>query len=833
MSEPTDNDDPPKPEGDAEKPAAGDGASGGLEAGEEGASAAPDETPLKDTAADEFKAAADAFEKQLARRPKTAGPILPPPLRVEARRPPPKKPALEAPAPETSAATPDETPAESPVENQSPAGNENKGQKPAGAGAVEPPLAAPARRIGADGVPLLKDDMAKGDNKEEAGKRPDAAARAKSRHLLKPPKEKRPAKNPDARKALIRDFAGLAVSLGFVAAFAGLWAGFLVIAPWPDDKVDLWAVNRTPAIVIEDRNGREIAARGSRYGEKVSVADLPPYLVKAFLSTEDRRFYEHRGVDIRGTFRALLANIRHGGIVEGGSTITQQLARNLFLSADQNYVRKAKEAMLALWLEGRYTKDEILSLYLNRIYLGAGAYGIDSAAKTYFNKSAREVTLAEAAMLAGLPKAPSTLAPTLNPLGAQDRAKDVIKNLRETGAITEFDAREALRHPPVVDAGGEDRDTGWFFDYVAEKARVLAGPANYDIVVRTTLDQKLQRDAEHAVDGVLNVDAKVKGALQGALIAYDNDGAIRAMVGGRSYLESQFNRATQSKRQPGSSFKPIIYAAAFENGMTPRTLMVDQPIDIAGWKPTNYDNTYRGVMTLAEAVAKSINTIAVQVSEKTGRDKVIAMARRLGMTADIPSKEAGIALGGFSTSLDELAAAYIPFANGGMGVHPYGVISIADGQGKILYERKTPQRARVISEEVAKEITHVLYQVMTTGTGRGASLGGRPSAGKTGTTNDWRDAWFIGYTAQMTAGVWVGNDDFQPMDKVTGGSIPARIWKAFMIAAHTDLPIEPLDGAYLAISYSATAPLLSFYDEVTDGFERVRRDGARSWFDRR
>ena len=825
MSEPVDKDDPPKPEGDAEKPAAG----------EKAASAAPDEAALKDTAADEFKAAAEAFEKHLAGRPKIAGPTLPPPLRVEPRRPPPKKPAPAEPA----ADAPAETPADRPVENRLPGTGENDRDLRARADAGEAPLAAPARRIGADGVPLLKDDMvtgdgatgngATGDNKGEGGKRPDAPSRARRRHLLKPPKQKSPA----ARKALIRDFAGLAVSLGFVAAFAGLWAGFLVIAPWPDNKVDLWAVNRTPAIVIEDRNGREIAARGARYGEKVSVADLPPYLVKAFLSTEDRRFYEHRGVDIRGTFRALLANIRHGGIVEGGSTITQQLARNLFLSADQNYVRKAKEAMLSLWLEGRYSKDEILSLYLNRIYLGAGAYGIDSAAQTYFNKSAREVTLAEAAMLAGLPKAPSTLAPTLNPLGAQDRAKDVIRNLRKTGAITEFDAREALRHPPVVDAGGEDRDTGWFFDYVAEKGRALAGPANYDIVVKTTLDQKLQRDAEHAVASVLDVDAKVKGAMQGALIAYDNDGAIRAMVGGRSYLESQFNRATQSKRQPGSSFKPILYAAAFENGMTPRTLMVDQPIDIAGWKPTNYDNTYRGVMTLAEAVAKSINTIAVQVSEKTGRDKVIAMARRLGMTADIPSKEAGIALGGFSTSLDELAAAYIPFANGGMGVHPYGVISITDGRGNQLYQRKPPQKARVISKEVAEEITHVLYQVMTTGTGRGASLGGRPSAGKTGTTNDWRDAWFIGYTAQMTAGVWVGNDDFQPMDKVTGGSIPARIWKAFMIAAHTDLPIEPLDGAYPAVSYSATAPLLSFYDDVTDGFERVRRDGARSWFDRR
>ncbi|HBS35847.1 MAG TPA: hypothetical protein DEA50_12335, partial [Parvularcula sp.] len=557
----------------------------------------------------------------------------------------------------------------------------------------------------------------------------------------------------------------------------------------------------------------------------VAVAELPPYLVSAFLATEDRRFYEHGGVDFRGTLRAVIANLRANDRGEGGSTITQQLARNLFLDFEKTYTRKAKEAMLAFWLEGRYSKDEILSLYLNRIYFGAGAYGVESAAKTYFNKSARDVSLAEAAMLAGLPKSPSTLAPTLNPLGAQDRAGDVIANLRETGAITEFEAREALKRPASVASESENAGVGWFFDYVAEQARAIAGPANYDVVVRTTLDQKLQRDAEAAIRSVLTVEAKVDGALQSALIAYDNDGALRAMVGGRSYLESQFNRATQAKRQPGSAFKPVVYAAGFENGLTPQTRMVDQPINIAGWKPENYDRQYRGAMRITEAVARSINTIAVQVSEKVGRAKVIQMARRLGISSEIPAGEAGIALGGFSASLEELTAAYLPFADGGLGVRPYAIEEIADGRGKVLFSRTPRQPAAILDKKVAENVTHVLYQVMTSGTGRRASLGNRQAAGKTGTTNDWRDAWFIGYTAQMTAGVWVGNDDFQPMDKVTGGTLPAAIWKNFMTAAHQDLPRKPLAGAYPAAAYSEGGRLLSYYLDVLEGFRRVRRDG--------
>jgi penicillin-binding protein 1A len=756
----------------------------------------------------EFHAAADDLRAHLSALPKAAAAVLPAPRRIEAR------PC--APPPGSAPASPAPAPAISPVLT-GPQGVDDLVLAAAPSQPTpEPPMVA--RRLGTSALPGA------GSAEPPALPAPERARRRREKTpasgeavTARPPKS--------TRRPLLREFGYLCLSLGYAGGIGALAFAFLVIAPWPEEGADLWAVKRLPAIVIEDRNGLEIAARGARYGEAVAVADLPPYLVKAFLATEDRRFYDHGGVDFRGTLRAAVANLKSGGRAEGGSTITQQLARNLFLDFEKTYTRKAKEAMLAFWLEGRYSKDDILSLYLNRIYFGAGAYGVESAAKTYFNKSARDVTLAEAAMLAGLPKSPSTLAPTLNPLGAQDRATDVIANLRETGDITPFDAREALKRPATVSSGAENAGVGWFFDYVAEQARAIAGPANYDIVVRTTLDQKLQRDAEAAIRSVLTVDAKVDGALQSALIAYDNDGALRAMVGGRSYLESQFNRATQAKRQPGSAFKPIVYAAGFENGLTPQSRVVDQPIDIAGWKPENYDKQYRGSMRISEAVARSINTVAVQVSEKIGRAKVIAMARRLGISSDIPAGEAGIALGGFSASLEELTAAYLPFADGGLGVRPYAIEEVADGRGTVLFSRTPHAASATLDKKVAENITHVLYQVMTSGTGRRANLGGRQAAGKTGTTNEWRDAWFIGYTAQMTAGVWVGNDDFQPMDKVTGGTLPAAIWKNFMLAAHLDLPRKPLDGAYPAITYSEGGRLLSFYREVIDGLRRVRRDG--------
>ncbi len=623
-------------------------------------------------------------------------------------------------------------------------------------------------------------------------------------------------------------FAGhllnLCVSLGSVGLIGALAVAFLHYAPRAQIGADLWAVNRLPSLVILDRYGEEIAARGARYGETVNVSELPDYLLQAFLATEDRRFYKHSGVDLRGTTRAFVKNLRSGGVVEGGSTITQQLAKNLFLSPEQTYDRKIREALLAIWLEGHYEKDEILSLYLNRIYLGAGAYGIESAAKTYFGKSAKQVDLAEAVMLAGLPKAPSALAPTLNPFGAADRAEEVLNNLLEIDAITPFEAREARKNPPVITQNAAGAGLGYFYDYVSAKAKLIAGEQSNDLIVSTTIDSKMQQAAEAAITEVITTDAKIAGAEQAALVAYDKDGAMRAMVGGLSYVESQFNRATQAKRQPGSAFKPFVYIAALENGMSPRTKFVDQPIDIDGWQPANYSNKYNGPMRLTEAMANSVNSVAVQVSETVGRQKVSEVAKRLGVKADVPAHPS-IALGAANMTLEDLTGAYLPLARGGISAAPYTIRSISTGAGEIIYTRPEPTVERLIARDVSENMNHLLYQVMHSGTGGRARLGRRAAVGKTGTTNDWRDAWFVGYTAQMTAGVWVGNDVYRGMDKITGGQLPAMIWADFMKTAHQDLPRRSIKGATPSVTYTNEGALLGFYRTLSRDLDRVRRDG--------
>ena len=637
---------------------------------------------------------------------------------------------------------------------------------------------------------------------------------------------------PFAWRTLWGSFLGAATSLSFLGASAGLALAFVFMAPRIPDDADLWNVNRQSAIIVLDRNGEEIAARGARYGEHVEPEELPEHLIKAFLSTEDRRFFDHAGVDLKGTLRAALANAKSGGISEGGSTITQQLARNLFLSPEQTYERKAREALLALWLEGHYTKNQILSLYLNRIYLGAGTYGIESAAQTYFGKSARHASLAEAAMLAGLPKAPSTYAPTQNPLGAQRRAREVLDNLLETGAVEPFEARQARENPAIVLIQNTDSDLGYFFDYAAAKAKALAPAVAGDIIVTTTIDQKLQRDAEAAVTAALDVDARLKGADQAALVAYDASGALRAMVGGRSYKESQFNRAVQAKRQPGSAFKPFVYVAALEAGLKPTSRFIDQPVNIDGWEPTNYTPGFSGPVRLTEALAKSINTVAVQVTETVGRGKVAEAAMRLGVNENIPAHRS-IALGAVDVTLEDLTGAYIPFARDGLAPKPFAIATIETRDGDVLFQHQDEVPRAVLDPRVAKDITHMLYQVMHTGTGRRANLGLREAAGKTGTTNDWRDAWFVGYTGQLIAGVWVGNDDYMPMEKITGGSIPAVIWRDFMVSAHQGLPLAPLDGAYPAVTYASEPVLINFYTDVAQGLARARRDGDARRFQRR
>ena len=689
-------------------------------------------------------------------------------------------------------------------------------------------LSAWASELYADfkrGLGAVKGDVAR--LLARKGTRQEGAQQEEATSTPPPPHAEAPSSSvPNAtltRRRFWGSFLGAASSLFFVGAAGALSAAFVVMAPRIPENADLWNVNRQSAIIVLDRNGEEIASRGARYGEQVEPEELPDYLLQAFLSTEDRRFFDHSGIDLRGMMRATMANIRSGAVVEGGSTITQQLAKNLFLSPEQTYERKAREALLALRLEGHYSKNEILSLYLNRIYLGAGAYGVESAAQTYFGKSARDVSLAEAAMLAGLPKAPSAYAPTQNLPGARRRAGAVLDNLLETNAITPFEAREARQNPAEVINQNTDSDLGYFFDYVAAKAKRLTPPGAGDIVVTTTIDQKLQRDAETAVKAAISVDTRIKGADQAALIAYDATGALRAMVGGRDYKDSQFNRATQARRQPGSAFKPFVYVAALEAGLTPQSRFIDQPVDFEGWAPKNYTNTHAGPVRLTEAVAESINTVAAQVTEAVGPSKVAEAAMRFGVP-DVPSFRA-ISLGAVDVTLEELTSAYLPFARGGAKPQPHAIAWIETREGLVLYQHQEQKPAQVMSREIAADMNHLLYQVMIDGTGARANLGQRDAMGKTGTTNDWRDAWFIGYTAQLTAGVWVGNDEYNPMEKITGGSIPAEIWKNFMTAAHQGLPMRTLEGAYPAVAYAAEPALISFYDDVERGLARARRDG--------
>ena len=610
-------------------------------------------------------------------------------------------------------------------------------------------------------------------------------------------------------------------SVAFVAAIALLFGLFSLTRSYtPPADADLWTINRPPSVTMLDRSGEEIGIRGSQYDDPVPLEDLPPYVVAAFLSTEDRRFYRHNGFDLRGFIRAMVTNLRSGSFREGASTITQQLARNLFLSNERSLERKLQELNLAFWLETRYSKDELLSLYLNRTYLGAGTFGIDAAAQLYFNKSARDLTLPEAALLAGLPKAPSTLSPTVNFEGAAKRSLEVIDNLVETRVIDRTTAEIAKTTPPELDIQTAYNDFGYFFDYVYELADALVEGIESDIVITTTIDSSLQQKAQAAVTATLTEENLALGAEQAALIAYDNDGAITAMVGGRSYEESQFNRATQARRQPGSAFKPFVYLAALEGGMTPRTLFIDQPTEVEEWKPRNYTNEFLGPMRMTEAMARSVNSVAVQASETVGRKNVVEAARRNGITSDLKAHPS-VALGSMEVTLEEITSAYLPFARKGLSATPYAILKIENRENEILYEHEPSPQTQLFKENVSADMTHLMHQVMLNGTGSRANLGRRDAAGKTGTTNDWRDAWFIGYTAQITAGIWVGNDLNTPMDKITGGSLPAAIWRNFMLAAHEDVTNVALPGAFAATG-SEELRLIEFYNGLQEDFRGAR-----------
>jgi penicillin-binding protein 1A len=546
--------------------------------------------------------------------------------------------------------------------------------------------------------------------------------------------------------------------------------------PRPEDAL---AHTRRPSVTMTTAEGALLATSGDLYGDTVRLGDLPAHLPAAFIAIEDRRFREHGGLDIIGMARALLANLAAGRVVQGGSTITQQLAKNLFLTPERSLRRKVQEALLALWLEARFSKDELLTIYLNRVYLGAGTFGVDAAARLYFGVPAARLTIAQSAVLAGLPRAPSRLNPRVNPSAAVARAVEVLEAMADTGAITPAQAmREAerIRFPPAP-----SRDAGWFADWVREGIAERA-PPTADLLLRTTLDARLQAAVEARLEALLAGPGRAAGVTQGAVVALDAaSGAVRAMAGGRDYRASPFNRATQARRQPGSAFKPFVFLAAIEAGASPEESVADTPLTLAGWSPGNGSWRARGTITIEEALAHSVNTAAVRVMQRAGGPRqVAAAAQRLGMPGPFP-REASIALGTTEVTLLDLVAAYAAFANGGRRVAPHGIAE-ARAEGRPL-AWLPPAPAQVIAPEAAAAMRRMLAAAVAQGTGRAAALPGVAVAGKTGTTQDNRDAWFIGMAHGIVLGVWLGNDDASPMEGVAGGGLPARLFREILEAA--------------------------------------------------
>ena len=546
-------------------------------------------------------------------------------------------------------------------------------------------------------------------------------------------------------------------------------------------------------VAILDRDGKELAVYGAPGSRAVPLERLPRHLIDAVTAIEDRRFYSHFGIDPLGIARAAWTNITSGRVVQGGSTITQQLAKNLYLGPDRTLKRKAQEAVLAVLLEARFTKDRILELYLNRVYLGAGTYGVEAAAQRYFAKPASQLTLRESALIAGLLKAPSYYDPTRNPNGAAERMRLVVEAMVDAGKLEPSRAEAVLGAPPVPVARPREDNLQYAADWAREQVATLVGEWSGDISVRTTIDRRIQAAASDALARHLNGEGAKKQAGQGAVVVLDTDGGVLAMVGGKDYGRSQYNRAVRARRQPGSAFKPFVYLAALENGWSPNDVIEDSPVAVGDWRPENYADRYLGRVTLTEALARSANTAAVRLSESIGRGKGIEMAHRLGINSDIPDHPS-VVLGTAEVSPLELAAAYAPIGNGGIGVVPHIVLRVEDEDGDVLMDRKGGGPGKVLAKRETAEMAAMLEAVMDHGSGQAARID-RPAGGKTGTTQDYRDAWFVGITADRTAAVWVGNDNNAPMRRVTGSGLPARIWRDVMLAAHRGLPPRPLSEA--------------------------------------
>jgi penicillin-binding protein 1A len=595
------------------------------------------------------------------------------------------------------------------------------------------------------------------------------------------------------------------------AAVAGIWiiVGLTGIVAWyayelpdmrgPGEGPAGLSATRGPEVSLTYADGSPLITVGGAWGEEVPWDALPKSLIDAVVATEDRRFFSHVGLDVLGLARALFVNVTAGRVVQGGSTITQQLAKNVFLTPERSLRRKLLEAMMALWLEARYSKKEILGLYLNRVYLGAGAYGVDAAARRYFGVPAARLSLPQSAILAGLLKAPSRYAPSHNKQAAIRRTRIVLSNM-VAAELLEPAAAEKARSQLSRIVGRVKKSTTrsraasarYFSDWVFEQLADYVSQTGQQVTVRTTLDRHLQAVAETTLRRGLDGEGKKRNADQAALVTMDANGAVRALVGGKSYEQSQFNRAVQARRHAGSTFKLFVYLAALEKGLSPETKMIDGPVTVENWSPRNFSD-YKGPVTIGQGLAWSLNSIAVKVSQRTGLKPVIDAARRLGLTGKM-APHPSLALGAAEVSPLEMTSAYAAVATGGIGVFPYAISEIKNARGDVIYRRQGEGPGRVMSAETAAQLTAMLTTAVKSGTGRNARLK-RPAAGKTGTSQNYRDAWFVGFTANYITGIWVGNDNGSPTSKITGGGLPARMWQTFMRAAHSKIAARPLTAA--------------------------------------
>jgi len=662
---------------------------------------------------------------------------------------------------------------------------------------------APSAKSGSK--PKSRKSSGSGGAKKPAAKKPAKSQRAKAKGCSGGRRGGRSGAKRRSRKAKSRFFnataLGRLLKRGFYwSAVLGIWATVVAVcivgyyAAYLPPTSEWQVPARPPNVKIVAANGQLIANRGDTGGEAVRLEQLPPYLPNAVIAIEDRRFRSHFGVDPIGLTRAVFTNLTAGRLSQGGSTLTQQLAKNLFLEPDRTLKRKIQELVLAFWLEAEYSKDEILEMYLNRVYLGSGAYGVDAAARRYFGKSARLLTVAEAATIAGLLKAPSRYSPARNPDLAEDRAQLVLAAMHEEGYITSDEAKNAIAAPAKVVRRYTTASENYAADWVMDILPHFVGSIETDIVVDTTIDPAMQQAAEKALRAALKENREKYGVSQGAIVTLDTAGAVKALVGGADYSKSQFNRAVYAKRQPGSAFKPFVYLAALENGMSPQTVRQDQPITIGGWSPKNYSKEHYGPVTLTRALSLSLNTVAAQLAHEVGAGTVASTARRLGIESEM-KKNLSIALGTSEVTPLEIAAAYVPFSNGGYGVLPHIIRRIKTVDGKTLYSRSGDGRGRVVDRQMVGNMNLMMSETLLTGTGRKARLeSGRPAGGKTGTTQDFRDAWFIGYTGNLTTAVWFGNDDNSPTKHATGGTLPAGVWKEVMDTDHQGLPVADLPG---------------------------------------